>query len=42
MNPLAAILIVCGYLAVIWLGGWIGLAAVAAHIGIMVWATGRR
>lgn len=41
MNPLAAAMIVVGYGAVIWLGGWIGVAAVAAHVGIMVWASRR-
>lgn len=41
MNPLAAVMIVVGYGAVIWIGGWVGVAAVAAHVGIMVWA-GRR
>lgn len=41
MNPLAAGLIVVGYGAVIWIGGWVGVAAVAVHVGIMVLA-GRR
>lgn len=38
MSLVAGALIAVGYAAVIWIGGWIGLLAVAAHIGIMLLA----